>query len=387
MRSFEHFIDLRFENIDDGYPQAQALTHIVPTATLDKAGYSAESVARLLKGKEERSSEEEKTVEEVYLEVNALREGRMDGYGYHERIGDIDLNRPTWIKVRREYLSPDTLDLYELPWEWDEVSDYDSRLRYGRKPWTDLMQRNSAYILIKRWIPLLDQDILFEHTRQTRQAQASYGVSQRTVPYTKASLSPGPHLRRGLHRELDNSTTRPLIKNASRKSPTRKRMGGGGGGRYTFDTFESGRTATPKPPPKPRPGGLEFTAVNQSPHPSTEAEKDAAAAAKESLFPLDTDLADMERVLDIKSPDRTTPGDTEYSQHSIKVDEWDAPESWAVKKIGDLLAAADMTDGVNLRDALNSTEEEAASTQTTKEDDDEGTRDEVDELLGRWTTL
>lgn len=34
----------------------------------------------------------------------------------------LDLNRPTYIKVHRKHLSRETLDLYELPWEWDSVS-------------------------------------------------------------------------------------------------------------------------------------------------------------------------------------------------------------------------------------------------------------------------
>jgi hypothetical protein len=34
----------------------------------------------------------------------------------------MDLSRPTYIKVRRRYLHPDTLDCYQLPWEYDIVS-------------------------------------------------------------------------------------------------------------------------------------------------------------------------------------------------------------------------------------------------------------------------
>lgn len=34
----------------------------------------------------------------------------------------LTLTRPTFIKVNRKHLDPYTLDLYELPWEWDEVS-------------------------------------------------------------------------------------------------------------------------------------------------------------------------------------------------------------------------------------------------------------------------
>ena len=33
-----------------------------------------------------------------------------------------DSTRPTYIKVHRKHVSPDTLDAYDLPWEWDEVS-------------------------------------------------------------------------------------------------------------------------------------------------------------------------------------------------------------------------------------------------------------------------
>jgi hypothetical protein len=38
------------------------------------------------------------------------------------RDREIDLSRPTYIKVNRKYLLPDTLDHYKLPWEWDKVS-------------------------------------------------------------------------------------------------------------------------------------------------------------------------------------------------------------------------------------------------------------------------
>ncbi|KAI4214613.1 MAG: hypothetical protein LQ351_003030 [Letrouitia transgressa] len=33
----------------------------------------------------------------------------------------MDLRRPTFIKVHRKHLSPETLDAYDLPWEWDDV--------------------------------------------------------------------------------------------------------------------------------------------------------------------------------------------------------------------------------------------------------------------------
>ena len=116
----------------DIYPKAKALTPTFATVTLDKAGFSAESVARLLKEKRKRSSKEDKTVEQIYFEVKALNEGRMDGHGLHERIGEIDVNRPIWIKVHRKYLEPDTLDLYEVPWEWYEVSELSPKYNIAR---------------------------------------------------------------------------------------------------------------------------------------------------------------------------------------------------------------------------------------------------------------
>lgn len=56
------------------------------------------------------------------------------------------LGRPTYIKVHRKHLSPITLDEYGLPWEFDD--------------------RDSRYLIIKRWIDEDFQNILFEHTRR-----------------------------------------------------------------------------------------------------------------------------------------------------------------------------------------------------------------------------
>lgn len=70
--------------------------------TLSKAGYSEESIEQTLKGKADKSKKT-KMSEEKPKKIQ-------------------DLNRPTYIKVHRKYLSPDTLDAYDLPWEWDEVS-------------------------------------------------------------------------------------------------------------------------------------------------------------------------------------------------------------------------------------------------------------------------
>lgn len=61
----------------------------------------------------------------------------------------VDLSRPTYIKVNRKYLSPETLDRYQLPWEWDS--------------------KDSTYIIIKRYISHDFQEELFEHTKMLKE--------------------------------------------------------------------------------------------------------------------------------------------------------------------------------------------------------------------------
>lgn len=65
-----------------------------------KAGYDEEDLEKILKRGE--------------------KEKEHGGHGKQKKV--LDLSRPTYIKVHRKHLSPDTLDEYQLPWEWDEVS-------------------------------------------------------------------------------------------------------------------------------------------------------------------------------------------------------------------------------------------------------------------------
>ena len=61
-----------------------------------------------------------------------LKRGEMKKDGHHAHgpahahvvhdAGVVALARPTYIKVNKKYLDPYTLDVYELDWEWDEVS-------------------------------------------------------------------------------------------------------------------------------------------------------------------------------------------------------------------------------------------------------------------------
>ncbi|KAL8656992.1 MAG: hypothetical protein Q9226_002363 [Calogaya cf. arnoldii] len=84
------------------------------------------------------------------LHRNADAQTRTDEIPVPEQLSTVfDASRPTYLKVHRKHLEPATLDAYELPWEWDD--------------------RDSDYLIIKRWLPEIDQDLLFEHTRKYRE--------------------------------------------------------------------------------------------------------------------------------------------------------------------------------------------------------------------------
>ena len=57
--------------------------------------------------------------DESSIEKILGKEGKGHGQG-QKKI--TDLRGPTYIRVHRKHLSPDTLDTYDLPWEWDVVS-------------------------------------------------------------------------------------------------------------------------------------------------------------------------------------------------------------------------------------------------------------------------
>lgn len=76
-------------------------------ATLNMAGYPEGSIERRL-GERNRG----------FTKTGKAPEG-IPGAGSYIPID----RRPTYLKIHSNYLSPDTLDVYGLPWEWDDVSD------------------------------------------------------------------------------------------------------------------------------------------------------------------------------------------------------------------------------------------------------------------------
>ncbi|OJD17381.1 hypothetical protein AJ78_02511 [Emergomyces pasteurianus Ep9510] len=90
-------------------------------ATLAKSGYTDDQITAMLKGEDKTKA--------------VSRPGQ----------------KPTFIKVSRQHIAPETLDAFHIPWEWDD--------------------RDGEFILIKRWISDDEQEELFEHTKLLRQGQ------------------------------------------------------------------------------------------------------------------------------------------------------------------------------------------------------------------------
>ena len=80
-------------------------------------------------------------VDDSYGPTSHGREG-------HAGRGMNALDRPTYIKVNRIFMDPEVLDAAQLPWEWDP--------------------KDAQFMIIKRWIPEIEQDRLFEETRKLR---------------------------------------------------------------------------------------------------------------------------------------------------------------------------------------------------------------------------
>ena len=76
--------------------------------TFGQAGYDEESIEKILKKGEK---------------------GKGHGHGKEIQLKIKDLRRPTHIRVHHKHLSPETLDEYHLPWEWDDVSLLPCRIK------------------------------------------------------------------------------------------------------------------------------------------------------------------------------------------------------------------------------------------------------------------
>ncbi|KAJ5498049.1 hypothetical protein N7453_007100 [Penicillium expansum] len=107
----------------------------------------------LLKEEEE---EHEKLVQAIRdedirkaMEAEDQRKKGKEKEEQKEEEDEIKIETTRWIKVHRKHLLPETLEAYNLPWDWDE--------------------EETEYIIIKQWINEDFQERLFDHTRHLRQ--------------------------------------------------------------------------------------------------------------------------------------------------------------------------------------------------------------------------
>lgn len=97
--------------------------------TFGAAGYSEEYIEDIIK----KGEKGEKVKHGGHVEHGShapfpqhglfINHGQVVPHVPHAHSGPeiLDLTRPTYTKVHRKHVSPDTLDVYKLPWEWDEV--------------------------------------------------------------------------------------------------------------------------------------------------------------------------------------------------------------------------------------------------------------------------
>jgi len=137
--------------------------------------WKREEAEKADKAKREKEAEDAKFEERVKLEfmaagysqehIDAIIHKRREKDNKDKQIATVDLSRPTFIKVQRKYLSPTTLDLYELPWEFDD---------------------DGTYIIIKKWISHDLQEELFAHTRKLKVKKLIMGpIEKETVTTLK----------------------------------------------------------------------------------------------------------------------------------------------------------------------------------------------------------
>ncbi|KAL8816258.1 MAG: hypothetical protein Q9223_004704 [Gallowayella weberi] len=92
----------------------------------------------------------------------------------------MDLHRPTYVKTHKQFMSPETLDAYGLPWEWDSVSvsfelsqNVPSPLHLTAFHFTNMKRLTERFQLYTH--QAVDQQgrssELFEHTRRLRSSR------------------------------------------------------------------------------------------------------------------------------------------------------------------------------------------------------------------------
>lgn len=163
-------------------------------AELAVAKYKAEEAERIEREKREkdlaekeyqrrmqedliRAGVDEKDIEAILKKEKIKRDEKQKEDDRRVALG----GRPTYTRMSLKHLDVETLVYYNLEFEYDNVSNSlpPFSLFFGKL--TYIFPQEPGYILIKRWVPEWEQDMLWEHTRKIRIIQKTEKSDHKVV--------------------------------------------------------------------------------------------------------------------------------------------------------------------------------------------------------------
>lgn len=178
---------------------------------------SKENVEKCAAEKRKRAAKLRKRAKEKEFLENAMRkrlaqfgfqENQIQAMVYPERFAQR--HQPTYAKIRREYLDVETLNYYDIPYEYD-------------------MDPN--YIIVLREMSQMETDVLFEHTRMLRSMKRDYNdgearPSQNEYDFIGRRSKPQHKFNVLQHHRGMPTTAHNLAGNPRRGQPLPRRIGG-----------------------------------------------------------------------------------------------------------------------------------------------------------------
>ena len=140
-----------------------------------------------LEEKEKKKKEEEKREKEYRERLQkdlGLSETQVSRIVKNDSQNAVDLKRTTYTKIARRHVSIETLRVYGMPFKVDDVSVHCIPKAAIDADGHSLQHDPDHYVLIKRWVPEYEQELLWNHTRRLRE-EREYRV--RTVELKRAS--------------------------------------------------------------------------------------------------------------------------------------------------------------------------------------------------------
>ncbi|CAD0096914.1 unnamed protein product [Aureobasidium vineae] len=142
-------------------------------ARLEKLGWSQHDIEILLdseKGKGENTRKLQERIQTEDLDDRIFTSLNFKEHGMESPLAGHQVVYP---RVSRKYLEIETLEHYQVPWEFDRVSLLSDSLHLCCFKMLTSKQVNSEYVILLRDLDKYETDILFEHTRRRRQGSSA----------------------------------------------------------------------------------------------------------------------------------------------------------------------------------------------------------------------